>query len=340
MTTQPCLFYECIKRRERTACDVQQGESKRKLAGSSQLLRIRRLLRIAREHGFPAIGVCTRLLSEQLVLSVIGILRQLECRMAELAQPYDELAAHYDQIFEDWDASITRQATVLAGILDRECGDGRPVRVLDCACGIGTQSLGLAMKGFDVTGCDISIGAVQRARSEASKRRLSVPFSVANMLQLGTIPTSSFDAVICIDNSISHLETDEDLSQAAEQAYGKLRPGGSFIGSIRDYDRLVVERPTTQGPSFYSDNDSRCIVFQVWDWLDERRYRFHLYITRKTDSVWQTFHFSSTFRALLRSELQHILEEARFVNIRWLSPSDSGFYQPLFVAHRDCETRR
>jgi hypothetical protein len=44
--------------------------------------------------------------------------------MAELAQPYDELAAHYDQIFEDWDASITRQATVLAGILDRECGDG------------------------------------------------------------------------------------------------------------------------------------------------------------------------------------------------------------------------
>ena len=43
--------------------------------------------------------------------------------MADLTQPYDELAAHYDQIFEDWEASVAPQSTVLAGILDRECGD-------------------------------------------------------------------------------------------------------------------------------------------------------------------------------------------------------------------------
>src|SRR5215831_3997915 len=90
--------------------------------------------------------------------------------MPDSTQPYDELAAHYDQIFENWEASIMRQATVLGGILDRECGGRRPIRVLDCACGIGTQSLGLAMKGFDIEGCDISSGAIQRARSEALKR--------------------------------------------------------------------------------------------------------------------------------------------------------------------------
>ena len=126
--------------------------------------------------------------------------------MADLTQPYDELAAHYDQIFDDWEASIARQSAVFAGILDRQCGDRRPIRVLDCACGIGTQSLGLAMKGFDVTGCDISFGAVQRARTEASKRELSVSFSVATMMQLDAIPKSSFDAVICIDNSLPHLQ--------------------------------------------------------------------------------------------------------------------------------------
>lgn len=259
----------------------------------------------------------------------------LECRMADLTQPYDEFAAYYDQIFEDWEASMARQSTVFAGILERECGDRQPIRVLDCACGIGTQSLGLAMKGFDVTGCDISIGAIQRARSEAAKRELSIPFSVASMVQLSAIPESSFDAVICIDNSLPHLQTDEDLLQASEQAYGKLRPGGSFIGSIRDYDRLVVERPTTQGPAFYSDNGSRRIVFQVWDWLDERRYRFHLYITRNRESEWQTFHFTSTYRAVLRRELQRILEATGFINIRWVWPSDSGFYQPIFIARRN-----
>lgn len=124
-----------------------------------------------------------------------------------------------DQIFDDWEASIRRQATVLAGILDRECGDARPIRVPIAPCGIGTQSLGLAAMGFEVTGCDISCGAVERARSEASKRGLSIPFSVANMMQLSEIGQSSFDAVICIDNSLPHLETNEELLQAAREAY-------------------------------------------------------------------------------------------------------------------------
>ena len=255
--------------------------------------------------------------------------------MADLVQPYDEFAAHYDQIFEDWEASIARQATVLADILDRECGHKQPIRVLDCACGIGTQSLGLAMKGLDVTGCDISVGAIQRARSEASKRGLRIPYSVSDMVQLSGIQEATFDAVICIDNSLPHLQTEEDLLHAAQQAYRRLRPGGSYIGSIRDYDQLIAERPTTQGPFFYSDQGNRRIVFQIWDWLDERRYRFHLYVTRSMESAWQTFHFTSIYRAVLRDELQRILEGAGFINVRWLSPSDSDFYQPIFIAYRN-----
>lgn len=254
--------------------------------------------------------------------------------MVDTAQSYDEFATHYDQIFENWEASIVRQASVLGGILTRECVDRRSIHVLDCACGIGTQSLGLAMKGFQVEGCDISSGAIQRARFEALKRKLSVQFSVANMLQLTAVGRSSFDAVICIDNSLPHLENDEQLLQAAQQAYAKLNAGGPFVGSIRDYDRFIVERPTSQGPSFYSDSDRTRIVFQIWDWLDERRYRFHLYITRSTSSEWHTTHFTSLYRAVLRSELGNILRQAGFSSVRWLLPSDSGFYQPIFIARR------
>lgn len=253
--------------------------------------------------------------------------------MADSAD-YDALAAHYDQIFENWEASIQRQAALVGGIIRDACGDRWPIRVLDCACGIGTQSLGLAMRGFDVEGCDISSKAVERARSEAWKRGLTVSFSVANMLQLSAIASSSFDAVICVDNSLPHLDSQEDLLKAAREIWGKLGAGGSFIGSIRDYDRMIVERPATQAPSFFSDNGRRRIVFQIWDWLDERRYRFHLYMTRNTESGWHTFHFTATYRAVLRSELSEVLRQAGFVNVRWLMPSDSGFYQPMFIAKR------
>jgi len=131
--------------------------------------------------------------------------------------------------------------------------------------------------------------------------------------------------------AIPHLEKFAAFEQSLQA-----RITCSFIGSIRDYDRFVVERPKVQGPSFYSDNGRRRIVFQIWDWANERRYRFHLYITRSTESAWQTQHFTSTYRAVLRSELRHILEQAGFTNVRWLFPSDSGFYQPIFIARRNC----
>jgi hypothetical protein len=54
---------------------------------------------------------------------------------------------------------------------------------------------GLTTKDFDVEGCGISSGAVQRARLEGLKRELNVPFSTASMLQLTFIGRSSFDAV-------------------------------------------------------------------------------------------------------------------------------------------------
>lgn len=182
--------------------------------------------------------------------------------MADSTKSYDEFAAHYDQIFESWEASILRQAIVLGGILQHEYGDRRPIRVLDCACGIGTQSLGLAMKGFEVEGCDISPGAVQRARSEALKRGLSIPFSVANMLQLTAVEGSSFDAVICIDNSLPHLESDEQLLQAAQQAHAKLRGGGVFMGSIRTTIALLWKGRWRMDPAFIRTATEDALFFR------------------------------------------------------------------------------
>jgi SAM-dependent methyltransferase len=253
--------------------------------------------------------------------------------MAEVVRDfYDQLAGHYHLMFEDWEASIARQASVLGPLLERECGPAHSIRVLDCACGVGTQTLGLANLGFRVTGADLSPGAIERARLEAASRRLEISLYLADMLRLDRVPATGFDAVICMDNALPHLPGDELLREAAAQVRAKLRADGTFVASIRDYDTLIRERPVVQGPGFLSDAGRRRIVFQVWDWMDERRYAFHLYITRDTPSGWQTHHGVSEYRALLREELTGILEGAGFVNVRWLLPADSGFYQPLVLA--------
>jgi glycine/sarcosine N-methyltransferase len=246
---------------------------------------------------------------------------------------YDELSCDYHLIFEDWNASIARQAATLGPILMLECGGTMPMTILDCACGIGTQALGLARAGFRITGSDLSPRAIERARVEAAARSLDLRLYVADMLHLDAVPEAGFDAVICMDNALPHFSCDENLTEAAAQVRKKLRAGGIFVASIRDYDHLIKERPVVQRPCFFSDDAGRRrIIFQLWDWIDERRYNFHLYITRDTSAGWQTQHGISTYRAVLRDELTAILEAEGFVRVRWMLPAETGFYQPLVVA--------
>jgi glycine/sarcosine N-methyltransferase len=245
---------------------------------------------------------------------------------------YDDLSCNYHLIFEDWEASMANQAAALGPILVRESSGAMPMTVLDCACGIGTQALGLAKAGFRVTGADLSSRAIERARVEAAARSLDLRLRVADMLRLDSVPETGFDAVICMDNALPHFSCNEKLADAAAQVRKKLRAGGVFAASIRDYDHLIKERPVVEGPYFFSNAGRRRIIFQLWDWIDERRYNFHLYITRDTSAAWQTQHGISTYRAVLRDELTAILEAAGFVRVRWMLPAETGFYQPLVVA--------
>jgi SAM-dependent methyltransferase len=82
------------------------------------------------------------------------------------------LAATYDLIYPDWDASIAAQGAALDRLLT-SCGVTKTDPVLDSACGIGTQTLGLAALGRRMTGSDLSPAAVSRARVEAAARSLA-----------------------------------------------------------------------------------------------------------------------------------------------------------------------
>ena len=40
---------------------------------------------------------------------------------------YDDLATNYHLMFQDWEASMARQAAALGPILERECGPAKSV---------------------------------------------------------------------------------------------------------------------------------------------------------------------------------------------------------------------
>jgi SAM-dependent methyltransferase len=245
---------------------------------------------------------------------------------------YEPLAEVYHLIFEDWDVSIARQAKAIDQLLRIELGEST-LRILDCACGIGTQAIGLARLGHLITASDVCGRAVERARIEARQRGLAIAFHVSDMTSMAEIVETSFDVVVVLDNALPHLEK-PGLRAAVEAMRGKLRDGGVVLASMRDYDRLIVERPTVQGPAFYGGEVDRRIVHQVWDWMAEDRYRVHLYITVNQGAEWRAHHFAGEYRAVQRSEVTETLKESGFSQIRWIAPEESGFYQPVVMARK------
>ena len=160
--------------------------------------------------------------------------------MVETKQFYDDLASYYHLIFEDWDASIARQGDALTSLIGSELGQlpAGEVRVLDVACGIGTQSLPLAARGFRVVARDLSLAAVGRLQREAQVRHLVVDAAVADMREVASSVSGAFDVVLAFDNSVAHLLNDNDLRAAFQQFLRVLRPGGVFLCSVRDYDKV------------------------------------------------------------------------------------------------------
>lgn len=95
--------------------------------------------------------------------------------------------------------ALSTSATTLAWLIDAWSREiGRPVRVLDVACGGGDTMVALARKcgrSADVVGCDISPTALTRAAELAAARRVAASFIRCDVLA-DPLPTG-FDLITC-----------------------------------------------------------------------------------------------------------------------------------------------
>jgi SAM-dependent methyltransferase len=242
---------------------------------------------------------------------------------------YDQLTPFYHLIFPDWQASIARQADTLNSII-REFWPNRVSAILDVACGIGTQSLGLAALGYTVTGSDLSSAEVERARCEASKRGLSIAFSVADMRTAYAHHQKQFDLVIACDNAVPHLLSDSDLLTAFEQMFACVRPGGGGLISVRDYDQEDRTDIQMKPYGVHLEGNHRYVVFQVWE-FHGLIYDLAMYFVEDDGTNCKTHVMRSQYYAVSIGKLLALMEQAGFHEVQRL---DGRYYQPVLLGRK------
>ena len=244
---------------------------------------------------------------------------------------YDQLSPFYHLIYQDWEADMAQQARSLGDIMGDRWGKNAR-SVLDVSCGIGTQSLGLAARGFEVTGSDLSPEAVARARKEASSRGLSIPFSVCDMREAAAHHGGGFDVVLSGDNAVPHLQNDQEILLALRAMYACLRPGGGCVITVRDYDREVRGRGIVKPYGIREEHGKRYLIWQIWDFEGER-YDLTMYFIEddKASATAVARVFRHRYYAIGTSRLMALMQGAGFRTVERL---DDVFFHPVLVGTR------
>lgn len=250
-------------------------------------------------------------------------------KMKNTNQFYAGLAPFYHLIYPNWDASIKRQADMLNSVIRERWG--RASDVLDVSCGIGTQAIGLAQLGYNVTASDLSPEEVERAKREAVTRNLSIAFSVADMRFAHDHHAREFDVVLSADNSVPHLLSDEDILVAFRQFYACTRQAGGCIVTVRDYEKEDLSKQQVKPYGIREEEGVRRLVWQVWD-PHPPTYDVTLYLTEDRGEVECTTHvMRSTYYAIGIPRLMDLMSEAGFSEVKRL---DGRFFQPMIIGTR------
>jgi len=180
---------------------------------------------------------------------------------------YEHFARWYDELMGDADADPLGNVARIRGYLARHLPGARSL--LELGCGSGTIMAGLDLPRM--TGLDRSPGMLARARAKVPRARF-VQGDIASF-ELD----ERFDALICVFDTLNHLERFELWSALFERAAAHLQGGGLLafdVNTLGQLRRLAAAAPWTR-------ELSGATVTQAVDWLGGPRFAWRVRICER-----------------------------------------------------------
>lgn len=216
-----------------------------------------------------------------------------------LAGCYDELT--YDVAYAAW-----------ADYIERHFRRGIPGKtILDLACGTGSLTRELALRGYEMIGVDLSPEMLAEA---AEKNRdlgegvIPPIFLCQPMEKLDLYGT--IDACVCCLDSVNYVTEPDDLAEAFRRVHLFLNPNGLFVFDIN----TPAKFSRIDGESYVREDDG---VFCVWQAAVEDglcAYQFDIF--EQDGDSWSRAQETHEERVYEPQQLVRMLEEAGFTEIK------------------------
>ena len=211
----------------------------------------------------------------------------------------------YSWMFGGFESGLERNRTFFKSYNVLPCDNGVAI---DLGAGCGFQSIPLAELGYSVTAIDLDeklLDELQQNRGE-----LSIKSVQANLLDFQEHVKGKVDLMVCMTDTIVHLETKEQVITLFKKVADSLNQGGRFIITFRE---LTFDLEGTDRFLPVRSDDST--IFTCFLEYEPETVKVHDIVYRKENDAWSLH--KSYYRKLRLSQdwVKNQLLEAGFSNV-------------------------
>jgi SAM-dependent methyltransferase len=144
---------------------------------------------------------------------------------------YDRLLGPiYSWIIGDFESGYEKSVELFTRLNIRA---DRIAAAIDLGCGSGCQSIALAEAGFRVTSIDFCENLLAELRRRSGDREIRTVND--DVLNFAAYIAGPVELIVCMGDTLVHLPDEQSVYALLDNVANALRPGGTFVATLRDY---------------------------------------------------------------------------------------------------------
>ena len=233
--------------------------------------------------------------------------------MATVREHYDNLLADvYGWMSGEKESSFERNAELFKS---QNVAPQTTKFAVDLGAGNGFQTIPLARSGFSVLAIDSSAKLLQELERQTGN--LDVQIIKDDLLNFSSYCETEPELIVCMGDTLTHLESKEKVSELIEKVSENLAPGGKFILSFRDYVSTEL-RGNQRFIPVRSDDDK---IFTCFLEYEGETICVHDLLYTRRDGKWE---FAISYYRKLRLDPTWIKDELEQTNLKVIFESSNS----------------